>query len=254
MSMRIIASALSNRNSASDLHSSVLPTPVGPRNRNEPPGRFGSDRPARERRTASETTLIASSWPTTRLCSTSSMRSSLSRSPSSILLTGMPVQRDTTSAISSSVTLSCTSLKSLASSSCAAANCFSSCGSRPYWISLMRAKSWRRCAASRSSLACSTCSLIFVAPCSAAFSDFQISLRSENSRSRPSMSFSRSAKRCREASSFSFFSISRWIFSWITRRSRRSSSSGLESISMRRREAASSIRSMALSGSWRSVI
>ena len=40
---------------ASALHSSVLPTPVGPRNRNEPFGRFGSDRPARERRIASET-------------------------------------------------------------------------------------------------------------------------------------------------------------------------------------------------------
>lgn len=65
-----------------------------------------------------------------------------------------------------------------------------------------------------------------VAPCSVAFSDFQISLRSENSRSSASMSVSRSARRWREASSFSFLSISRWILSWITRRSRRSSSSG----------------------------
>ncbi len=39
-------------NSASARASSVLPTPVGPRNRNEPIGRFGSDRPARERRRA----------------------------------------------------------------------------------------------------------------------------------------------------------------------------------------------------------
>ena len=45
MSMRIIASSVSNRNSASALHSSVLPTPVGPRNRNEPFGRRGSDKP-----------------------------------------------------------------------------------------------------------------------------------------------------------------------------------------------------------------
>ncbi|MNV55263.1 hypothetical protein D3C71_1474930 [compost metagenome] len=118
----------------------------------------------------------------------------------------------------------------------------------------MRPKSWRRCADSSSSLACSICSLILVAPCSAAFSDFQISLRSENSRSSVSISLSRSARRWREASSFSFLSISRWIFSWIRRRSRRSSSSGLESISMRMREAASSIRSMALSGSWRSAM
>jgi hypothetical protein len=34
-------------NSASALHSSVLPTPVGPRNRNEPLGRFGSESPPR---------------------------------------------------------------------------------------------------------------------------------------------------------------------------------------------------------------
>jgi hypothetical protein len=48
MSMRTIDSSVSNRNSASALQSSVLPTPVGPRNRNDPFGRRGSDRPARE--------------------------------------------------------------------------------------------------------------------------------------------------------------------------------------------------------------
>src|ERR1041385_6522734 len=47
MSMRTIAFSSSKRNSASALHSSVLPTPVGPRKRNEPIGRFGSPRPAR---------------------------------------------------------------------------------------------------------------------------------------------------------------------------------------------------------------
>src|SRR5574340_1237863 len=81
MSMRTMWSAESNRYSASVLHSSVLPTPVGPRNRKEPSGRLGSLKPARERRIASDTTLTASSWPTTRLCSLSSMCSSLSRSP-----------------------------------------------------------------------------------------------------------------------------------------------------------------------------
>src|SRR3954453_13773974 len=54
MSMRAMARSSSNRNSASALDSSVLPTPVGPRNRNEPIGRLGSPRPARLRRTASE--------------------------------------------------------------------------------------------------------------------------------------------------------------------------------------------------------
>ena len=43
MSMRTIARSSSNRKSASALASSVLPTPVGPRNRNEPVGRSGSD-------------------------------------------------------------------------------------------------------------------------------------------------------------------------------------------------------------------
>ena len=45
MSMRTMACSSSNRNSASALASSVLPTPVGPRNRNEPIGRFGSLEP-----------------------------------------------------------------------------------------------------------------------------------------------------------------------------------------------------------------
>ena len=45
MSILIIASWLSNMNSASALASSVLPTPVGPRNRKLPIGRSGSCRP-----------------------------------------------------------------------------------------------------------------------------------------------------------------------------------------------------------------
>ena len=57
MSMRTIARSSSKRKSASALASSVLPVPVGPRNRNEPVGRFGSEMPARERRTASLTAL-----------------------------------------------------------------------------------------------------------------------------------------------------------------------------------------------------
>ena len=73
MSMRIIACSSSNRNSASARASSVFPTPGGPRNRNEPIGRLGSDSPERARRTAFETKLIASSCPMTRLWSRSSM-------------------------------------------------------------------------------------------------------------------------------------------------------------------------------------
>ena len=108
MSMRTMAVSSSNRKAASALVSSVLPTPVGPRKMNEPIGRLGSCRPARARRTAVETASTASRWPTTRLASASSMRSSLSRSPSSIRSTGMPVQRETIWAMWSGVTASST--------------------------------------------------------------------------------------------------------------------------------------------------
>ena len=67
-------------------------------------GAVGIGKPERERRIASETSRTASSWPTTRLCSASSMCSSLSRSPCIIFDTGMPVARETTSAISSAPT------------------------------------------------------------------------------------------------------------------------------------------------------
>src|SRR3954468_18620424 len=50
MSMRTMARSSSKRNSARARASSVLPTPVGPRNRNDPIGRFGSARPAPARR------------------------------------------------------------------------------------------------------------------------------------------------------------------------------------------------------------
>ncbi len=106
MSIRIIASCESNMNSASARASSVLPTPVGPRNRNVPIGRLGSCSPARERRSAVATASTASSWPTTRSCRRSSMWISFSTSPSSRRETGMPVQRATTSATSSASTSS----------------------------------------------------------------------------------------------------------------------------------------------------
>ena len=102
MSTWIIASSSPNRNSASVRASSVFPTPEGPRKMNEPVGRFGSLIPARARRIDLETATIASSWPTTRLCSSSSMRISFCDSASVSLKTGMPVHIETMSAISSS--------------------------------------------------------------------------------------------------------------------------------------------------------
>ncbi len=104
MSMRTIDSSSPKRNSARVRASSVLPTPEGPRKMNEPAGRFGSLIPARERRIALETAVIATSWPITRLCSSSSMRISFWVSASVSLKTGIPVHIETMSAISSSPT------------------------------------------------------------------------------------------------------------------------------------------------------
>ena len=69
MSICTRASSSPNMNSARALASSVLPTPVGPAKTKQPVGRLGSFRPLRLRRTAFEIDLIASSWLTTRLCS-----------------------------------------------------------------------------------------------------------------------------------------------------------------------------------------
>ena len=52
-------SSSSNKNSASALASSVLPTPVGPRKMKLPTGRFTSFSPARARRMASDSAVTA---------------------------------------------------------------------------------------------------------------------------------------------------------------------------------------------------
>ena len=61
ISIRTMFFSVSNNASDSDFASSVLPTPVGPMNMNEPIGRFISLRPARALITASETASTASS-------------------------------------------------------------------------------------------------------------------------------------------------------------------------------------------------
>jgi hypothetical protein len=101
ISKRTRALSLPNMKCASVRATSVLPTPVGPRNRNEPMGRFGLFRPARERRMARAKALMALSCEMMRLCSSSSMRSSFWVSSSLIEVMGTPVQRDTTSSMSS---------------------------------------------------------------------------------------------------------------------------------------------------------
>ena len=85
------------------MQSSVLPTPVGPKNKNEPIGLFGSFNPNLPLLIAFATASTASFWPITLLCSSVSKFLSLSFSSWLIFLTGIPVQFATTSAISSSV-------------------------------------------------------------------------------------------------------------------------------------------------------
>ncbi len=91
-------------NSASALASNVLPTPVGPANTKQPVGRLGSFRPLRLRRTALQMLLMASSWLTTRLCSSVSICIRRLLSSVVIRVSGMPVILEMTSAITSSST------------------------------------------------------------------------------------------------------------------------------------------------------
>ena len=129
ISIRTMAFSSSKRFWARDLASSVLPTPVGPKKRKEPMGLVGSLIPALERRIASVTLVTASSCPISLLWISSSRWSTLERSDSFNLVTGIPVQRLMILAISSSVTLSCT--KPWASLLCASSS--ASCNSRSTW-------------------------------------------------------------------------------------------------------------------------
>ena len=211
MSTRTSASSVSNRNSASALQSSVLPTPVGPRKRNEPLGRSTSESPARDRRTVSETARIASSWPITRDARADSMCSSRSRSPSTSRAIGIPVHFETTSATSSSVTELRSSF--VATDVSPSASRFSSSGIRPYWISAIRARSPARRAVSSSRRARSSRSLAFCDPCSRAFSARHTSSRSAYSRSSPAMDSSIRPRRSPDAWSLSLARASRSILS-----------------------------------------
>ncbi|MDT4869932.1 hypothetical protein FQZ97_1049890 [compost metagenome] len=123
---------------------------------------------------------MASSWPTTRSCSLSSMTSSLSRSPCISLATGMPVARATTSAISSEPTcvrssVGALDLPLLASLSSASFRRFSSAGSWPYCSSATLLKSPLRFHSSIWNLILSMSSRTCALPWAWAFSACQIS-------------------------------------------------------------------------------
>ena len=91
MSILIILSSLSNSALDSDFASCVLPTPVGPKNMNEPIGFLGSLSPERALNILSATDFTASSCPMTSWCSMSWRWSNLSLSVSTSFCTGMPV-------------------------------------------------------------------------------------------------------------------------------------------------------------------
>ena len=258
-----MARSSSNRNSASALASSVLPTPVGPRNRNDPIGRSGSATPARDRRTASATAWTARPWPMMRVPSSSSIRRSLPVSPSSSRPAGMPVQDATTSATSSGPTSSLTigasppavTLASLlAAAAVAAAISASSRGISPYRSREALSKSASRSARSAWPSASSSC---FLRSPTLFRLDFS---RSQRATSAVSCSWwsARSARsrssRSLLAGSASLASAISCIFIRSTDRCSSSISTGRESISIRSLDAASSIRSMALSGRNRAVM
>ena len=199
----------------------------------------------------------ASSWPTTRLPSASSMRSSLSLSPSSILRDrdAGPLGDDLGDLLFGDACCAPAACV-LLSAACAAASCFSSSGIVPYCSSAIARGRWR--GARSPARACTLLELlldvrgalqrgllglpdllevgVFASP--ARSSVVLERRRGASSRPRRLPSSAPPARSC----------------SWMMRRSSLSISSGLESISMRMRAPASSIRSMALSGSWRSAM
>ncbi len=87
------------------LANSLLPTPVGPKKRNDAQGRSSSDIPVLARFMALDTPSTASSWPITSLLSSLSSLSKASFSLLPNVLRGIPVQSDTTSLTSSTFTL-----------------------------------------------------------------------------------------------------------------------------------------------------
>ena len=264
MSMRTIARSSSKRKSASALASSVLPTPVGPRNRNEPVGRSGSVIPARARRTASETArdrALLADQPARR--ASSSIRSSFSVSPSQQPPGGDagPGAIDVGDVVRADLLLDHRRLaagrrqrrrlgRAAASRAPAPAR-----GSRRRAAGRRRPRSPSRCSRSAWPRRSSSCCLevadpvqagLLLLPAGVQRGQLLVAVgqvRAQAARAAPGRP---GRSRARRASSS--------IFSRSTGRRSSSISTGEESISIRSREAASSIRSIALSGSWRPVM
>ena len=185
------------------------------------------------------------------------MCSSFSRSPCIIFDTGMPVARDTTSAISSAPT-EVRSRRGLAVLPLALAGFgFLELRFQLRQLAVLDFGHAREVTTTARfihfELELSICSFT---PCEPWAAAFRAALRrSRRIRARVSGFLPPAgARRFFDASSVSFFTASRSIFNWMMRRSSLSITSGLESISILMRLAASSIRSIALSGRKRSVM
>mmetsp|Transcript_31459 Transcript_31459/g.96224 ORF Transcript_31459/g.96224 Transcript_31459/m.96224 type:complete len:249 (+) Transcript_31459:1053-1799(+) len=226
-----------------------------------PKGRSGDCKPARETRTALETTASASSCPTTVLARLASMSRRRSRSAATSRVAGIPVARDTTSAMWAGVTCSESRVSSFWFSPLEppaawlhCENSFSSLGMMEYLSSPALTKSPSRSATPSSARAC--CKLL------------RASLRcskAERSADHAAFNFSTSAclawsdsrrvaRRASTCTPDSRLSASSSICMVSTSRSRSAMGSGLDSCCIRSRLAASSSRSMAESGSRRSTM
>ncbi len=223
----------------------------------DPIGLLGSEIPTLERRIALETRLIASSWPTTLFFNSSSICINFSVSPSIKRPTGILVHLATIWAISSSV-ISSFSIRELCCREAIflllSSSSFSNSGNLPYFISAKRFRSPLLSACSASVLTLSISLLIWLIFWIISFSWFHLSINSFFSSSRLLRLFSIFFIFSRARAVLSFFRacLSIWsciIFLWIS-----SISMGILSISIRSPEAASSIKSIALSGKKRSVI
>mmetsp|Transcript_242 Transcript_242/g.820 ORF Transcript_242/g.820 Transcript_242/m.820 type:complete len:275 (-) Transcript_242:1390-2214(-) len=245
ISILTIASSLSNNHSARDFANCVFPTPVGPRKSRDAIGRFGSDRPKRDRCTASATARTASSWPTTDLWSSPSKLISRCLSPKVIRSNGMPVCIATTCCMSNSVTSSTAPDELLSSISWSS---FCNGIREPHLMVPAFSKSYPLSASASS---CSNASICCLTSCRA-FSDslcvFQTSSIPACSAFKASSSFSRSSRRLCELLSESFATLSLSISNCKILLSKRSRSAGLDVTCIFTFAAASSSRSIALSG------
>ena len=175
-------------------------------------------------------------------------------SPSSSLETGTPVQRLTTSAISSSSTSSfsrrvCPVSRPLL---LFASSCASSSRSLPYFSSAALFRSYARSACSISSFVCSICSRRLAQLLHRFFLGLPLRLQRRRLGLQIGQFFFEFRQPLARSCVGLFLQASRSISSCMMRRRISSSSAGIESISVRSFAAASSTRSMALSGRKRS--